>query len=37
VTSAYREEPALSAERIFRRAKEWFPESTDTALRKVLK
>ena len=37
VTSAYREEPAVSAERIFRRAREWFPEGTDAALRKILK
>ena len=37
VTSAYKEEPAVSAERIFKRAKELFPESSETALRKVLK
>ena len=37
VTSAYKEEPLASAERIFIRAKELFPDGSDTALRKVLK
>ena len=37
VTSAYREEPAVSAERILRRAKELFPGGDDAALKKVLR
>ena len=37
VTSAYKEVPLDSAERIFKRAKEMFPEANDAALRKVLK
>ena len=37
VTSAYKEEPAVSAERIFKRTKELFPEAPEAALRKVLK
>ena len=37
VTSAYKETPSDSAERILTRAKELFPEATDVALRKVLK
>ena len=37
VTSAYKEEPSASAERIFKRAKELFPDGSDMALRKVLK
>jgi hypothetical protein len=37
VTSAYREEPAMSAERILRRAKELFPGGDDAALKKVLR
>ena len=37
VTSAYKEEPSASAERIFTRAKELFPDGSDVALRKVLK
>jgi len=37
VTSAYKEAPSDSAERILTRAKELFPEATDVALRKVLK
>jgi hypothetical protein len=36
VTSAYKEEPKVSAERIFTRAKELFPDATDAALRRVL-
>ena len=36
VTSAYKEEPALSAERIFTRARELFPEGSDAAIRKIL-
>ena len=36
VTSAYREDPKLSAERILTRAQELFPGASDTALRKVL-
>ena len=37
VTSAYKEDPALSAERIFTRARELFQDGSDAALRKVLK
>ena len=37
VTSAYKEEPLASAERIFKRAKELFPGGSDAALRRVLK
>ena len=37
VTSAYKEEPSVSAEHIFTRAKELFPDGSDMALRKVLK
>ena len=37
VTSAYKEEPSVSAERIFTRAKEMFPNGSDKDLRKVLK
>ena len=37
VTSAYKEEPELSAERIFTRARELFPEGSDAAIRKILK
>ncbi|MGX8714850.1 MAG: AlkZ-related protein [Lachnospiraceae bacterium] len=37
VTSAYREDPEESAQRIFARAKELFPEGTDQAIRKMLK
>ena len=37
VTSAYKEDPKNSAERIFTRAKELFPEASESALRKVLK
>ena len=37
VTSAYKEEPSASAERIFTRAKELFPDGSDAALWKVLK
>ena len=36
VTSAYREDPKLSAERILTRAKERFPGASDAVLRKVL-
>ena len=36
VTSAYREDPKLSAERILTRAQELFPGASDAALRKVL-
>ena len=37
VTCAYKEEPPVSAERIFTRAKDLFPEADEAALRKVLK
>ena len=37
VTSAYKEEPSVSADRILKRAKELFPGAADVALRKVLK
>jgi hypothetical protein len=37
VTSAYKEDPKVSAERIFTRAKEQFPDAADAALRRVLK
>jgi hypothetical protein len=37
VTSAYKEEPIVSAERIFARAKKVFPEGNEGALRRVLK
>ena len=37
VTSAYREEPAVSAERIFKRAEELFPRGSGKAIRKLLK
>ena len=37
VTSAYKEDPSASAERIFSRAKELFPDGSDAALWKVLK
>ena len=37
VTSAYKEDPPVSAERIFTRAKDLFPEADEAALRKVLK
>lgn len=37
VTSAYREEPEASAERILNRAKERFPEGSGRAFRKVLR
>ena len=37
VTSAYKEEPAVSANRIFTRAKEVFPNGSDAALRKILR
>ena len=37
VTSAYKEEPRASAERIFARAKKLFPEGDEGALRRVLK
>ena len=37
ITSAYKEDPALSAERIFTRARELFPEGSEAALRKVLR
>ena len=36
VTGAYKEEPKLSEERIFARARELFPEGPDEALRRVL-
>ena len=36
VTSAYREDPKASAERIFQRARALFPGGTDSVLRKVL-
>jgi hypothetical protein len=36
VTSAYKEDPSVSAERIFARAKEVFPEADDAALRRIL-
>ena len=36
VTSAYKEEPSVSYDRIFKRAKELFPDGSDLALRKVL-
>ena len=36
VTGLYKEEPAVSAERIFARAKKLFPGASDKALRKVL-
>lgn len=36
VTSAYKEDPKVSAERIFTRAKEQFPDAADAALRRVL-
>lgn len=37
VTGAYKEDPAVSVERILTRAKEMFPEGTEEAFRKVLK
>ena len=37
VTSAYKEDPALSAERISTRARELFPDGSDAVLRKVLR
>ena len=37
VTSAYKEDPELSAERIIARAKELFPGASDEALRRVLR
>ena len=37
VTSAYKEEPALSADRILTRAGQLFPEGSEAALRKVLR
>ena len=37
VTSAYKEEPSVSAGRIFTRAKELFPGGSEAALRKVLR
>ena len=36
VTSAYREDPKASAERIFQRARALFPDGTDAVLRKLL-
>ena len=36
VTSAYKEDPAVSAERIFSRAKDRFPGADDAVLRRVL-
>jgi hypothetical protein len=37
VTSAYKEEPSASAQRIFTRAKELFSDGSDEALRKIVK
>ena len=36
VTSAYREDPKASAERIFRRVTEQFPGGSEAAVRKIL-